>query len=69
MSPGPGRHNWENESVIGTRTNEGYFKMKKQKTGDIMNTDSVIIICGTILLILNYGDPDLMDAIIHFLMR
>ena len=34
-----------------------------------MNTDSVLLICMTILAVLTTGDPDLLDALIHFFME
>jgi hypothetical protein len=34
-----------------------------------MNTESVFYICGTILIILFYGQPDLMDVLMESLRK
>jgi len=34
-----------------------------------MNSDAVLILCCTVLLILFYGEPDLATALIHWLMK
>lgn len=32
-----------------------------------MESDSIFIICVTIMMILCLGDPDILDGLIHFL--
>lgn len=34
-----------------------------------MNSDTAIVICGTILIVLFYGDPDIVDGIIKYLSK
>ena len=34
-----------------------------------MNTDGILVVGGILLIILFEGEPDLMDAIIHWFMK